>query len=77
MNDTEGLAKYLVAIVRLNPNDEESVELIMEKLKELVNSELNSCLELIDNKEKEWGETAIRVNKITKDLIKEVSLLKL
>jgi len=70
----EALAKYLVAVIKLNSNDEDSIRILQDNLKKLVHSEIDACLEIVEREEKEWGECAIRVNKITgnikRDLLK-------
>jgi hypothetical protein len=65
---TDGLAKYLVGIIRVNQNDDEAISLIDAKLKELVNGELNECVKIADIQTNEWGNVAISVNRITKEI---------
>lgn len=61
MND---IAAYFIALAKLNTNDEETTKLIAEKLTELLNAELDACLAIVDEQNVEWGETAVRVNRI-------------
>lgn len=70
-----GLAKYLVAVIKCNENNEESIALVEAKLKELVNHNIDSCINVINAKEKEFGQTAIRVNRITKEIVQEIKKL--
>lgn len=76
-NNIEALAKYLVAVIKCNDDAEESIKLISAKLKELLNIELDTCLEIVQEKEKAWGETAVRVNAITREITKQIAARKI
>lgn len=73
----EGISKYLCAVIKCNNNDDESIKIVEKKLKELINAELDFCIEIVNAKEKFWGETAIRVNLIAKDIEKQIAAKKI
>lgn len=67
-----GFAKYVLAVAKLYPDEAEALKLIETRIKEVINFEIQICLDLILSKELSWGETAIRVNAITRDLTKKI-----
>ena len=68
----EELVKYIIAVAKLNPNDEEASAIIAAKLKELVNGELCSCIDIAGEIVMEWGETAVRANKIAAEIASKI-----
>lgn len=70
-------ARYLVAAIKSNDNEETSIAFIEDELKKLVNSNLDATIAIVKAQENEWGETAVMVKRITKDVVKQIESRKL
>lgn len=68
----EGAAKYLVAIIKKN-DDGNAEKIVQEKLKELMNGEIDSLIEIVQGKEDNWKSVSVRCNIITRDIRKQMT----
>lgn len=73
----EGLAKYLVAVIKCNDDSNAATQLVEAKLKDLLNSEIDVCINIASEKGNEWGDTAVSVNKIMRVITKSMSARKI
>lgn len=67
----EGFVKFLIATAKTH-SEEEAILLIEEKMKKVINSEINDCIQFVKAKQDEWGDTAVCVKFITRDLLKSM-----
>lgn len=70
----QGFVKFIITARKIHQNDDEYISFLESKMKELFNNNLDEIISILKTKEKEWGNVAVRVNYITKEVIKELEL---
>jgi predicted AlkP superfamily phosphohydrolase/phosphomutase len=68
----DGFAKYIVAVSKLTPDEGQAVEAVQKKLDELIDAHVGLFIQILEEKNKEWGEVARSVNKITEEVKAEL-----
>lgn len=67
------LATYIVSISKLGDDDLQTAKVVETKLKELIDSEMQAVIDIVKAQRAEWGETAVRVNYITEQILNKLA----
>jgi hypothetical protein len=68
----EGFAKYIVAVSKLTPDEGPAIEAVQKKLDELIGAHADMFIQILEEKNKEWGEVSRSVDKIVEEIKTEL-----